>query len=55
VLGIADGAGRVADLLTQFVQVAGEGAFSRIREVAGTQPIRAALQACAQIVFVQAI
>jgi len=55
VLSIAYGAGRVADLLTQLVQVAGQGGFSRIGEVADSQQIRAALHAGAQIVFVQAI
>jgi hypothetical protein len=40
--------------LTQFLQVAGEGSFRWIGEVALTQPIRTALQARAKIAFVDA-
>ena len=53
-LSVAQSASRVADLLAQLLQVAGEGGFERIGEVAGTQPIRAALHASAEIVFVHA-
>jgi hypothetical protein len=51
----AQGACRVADLLAQLLQVAGEGGFLLIRELASTQPIRAALHASVKSVFVQAI
>ncbi len=54
-LSAAHGASRVADLLTQLLQVAGEGGFGRIGEVAAPQPIRAPLHASAEIVFVHAI
>src|ERR1700680_3588219 len=54
-LGIAQSASSVADLLTQLSQVAGETGFERIGEVAATQPIRTALQSSAEIVFVHAI
>ena len=55
VLSGAHGASRVADLLTQFLQVAGEAGFGGIGELAAPQPIRAALHAGAEIVFVHAI
>ena len=55
VLRAAQGASRVADLLTQLLQIAGEGGFGRIGEVAAAQPIRAALHAGAEIVFVHAV
>ena len=54
-LRIAQGARRVAHLLTQLLQVAGEAGFERIGEAAATQAIRAALHAGAKIVFVHAI
>jgi hypothetical protein len=55
VLRTAEGAGSILDLLTQFLQVGCEAGFDRIGEVAASQPIRAALQAGAEIVFVRAI
>jgi hypothetical protein len=55
VLRIAHGASRVADLSAQLLQVAGKAGFDRIGELSATQPIRAALHAGAEIVFVQAI
>ena len=55
VLSAAQGASRVADLLTQLLQIAGESGFHRIGEAAAAQPIRASLQAGAEIVFVHAI
>ena len=39
---------------TQLLQVAGQGGFGRIGELAGTQLIRAPLQPSAEIVFVHA-
>ena len=54
-LSTAHGASGFADLLTQLLQVAGEGGFSGIGEAAAAQPIRAALHAGAEIVFVHAI
>src|SRR5580658_1071805 len=55
VLCAAQGARRLADLLPQLLQVAGKGGFERIGEAAAAQPIRAALHARAEIVFVHAI
>src|SRR5471030_422145 len=55
VLSTAQGASRIAHLLTQLAQVAGEAGFGRIGELAAAQPIRAALHAGAEIVFVHAI
>jgi hypothetical protein len=54
-LSIAHGARRVADLLTQLLHVASEAGFGRIGELTATQPIRTALQAGTEIVFVHAI
>ncbi len=55
-LSVAQGARRIADLLTQFVQIVGEGGFGRIGEAAAAAHIiRAALQADAEIAFVHSI
>ena len=43
------------DLLTQLLQIVGEAGFGRIGEVAAAQPIRTALHAGAEIVFVHAV
>jgi hypothetical protein len=55
VLSATHGARGVGELLTQLLQIAGEGGFSRVGEVAAAQPIRTALHAGAEVAFVHAI
>jgi hypothetical protein len=54
-LSAAQRTSRVADLLTQLLQIAGHRCFGRFGDPAATQLIRAELQPCVEIVFVQAL
>src|ERR1700680_2868481 len=54
-LSIAQRPSRVADLLTQFLQVTSETGFERIGAVAAAEVIRAALHAGAKSVVVHAV
>ncbi len=54
-LSIAQGASRLANLLTQLLEIAREAGFDRIGELPLAQPIRAALHAGFEIVLVHAI
>jgi hypothetical protein len=55
VLRVSQSTSRFADLLAQFLQIAGNAGFHRIGKIAGTQPIAATLHAGSEVIFLQTL